>query len=138
VTPALFTGASPAAGTAVNKLPQPRLPVTVTVGGIPAAIQFEGIPTLLVGTTQINFVIPPGVPSGVQTVVVTSNGGGESGGRHRGDPMTNPLSYLTTSSISGARKAPSSACACSNRQAPRSRNSTANKSSTSLQQLTWA
>jgi uncharacterized protein (TIGR03437 family) len=74
VTPALFTGASPAAGTAVNKLPQPRLPVTVTVGGIPAAIQFEGIPTLLVGTTQINFVIPPGVPSGVQTVVVTSNG----------------------------------------------------------------
>jgi uncharacterized protein (TIGR03437 family) len=74
VTPALFTGASPAAGTAVNKLPQPRLPVTVTVGGIPAAIQFEGIPTLLVGTTQINFVIPPGVPSGVQTLVVTSNG----------------------------------------------------------------
>jgi uncharacterized protein (TIGR03437 family) len=74
VTPALFTGASPAAGTAVDKLPQPRLHVAVTVAGIAAAIQFEGIPTLLVGTTQINFVIPPGVPSGVQTVVVTSNG----------------------------------------------------------------
>ena len=74
VTPALFTGASPAAGTTVDKLPQPRLPVTVTVGGIAAAIQFEGIPTLLVGTTQINFVIPVNVPPGVQPVVVTSNG----------------------------------------------------------------
>jgi uncharacterized protein (TIGR03437 family) len=74
VTPALFTGASPAAGTAVDKLPQPRLHAAVTVGGINAAIQFEGIPTLLVGTTQINFVIPPGVPPGVQTLVVTSNG----------------------------------------------------------------
>jgi uncharacterized protein (TIGR03437 family) len=74
VDPALFTGASPAAGTAVDKLPQPRLPVTVTVGGIAAAIQFEGIPTLLVGTTQINFVIPANVPPGVQPVVVTSNG----------------------------------------------------------------
>ena len=74
VNPALFTGASPAAGTAVNQLPQPRIPVTVTVGGIAAEVQFEGIPTLLVGTTQINFAIPLNVPSGVQPVVVTSNG----------------------------------------------------------------
>ena len=74
VTPALFTGASPAAGTTVDQLPQPRYHVAVTVGGIDAAIQFEGIPTLLVGTTQINFVIPASVPPGVQPVVVTSNG----------------------------------------------------------------
>jgi uncharacterized protein (TIGR03437 family) len=74
VTPALFTGASPAAGTTVDKLPQPRFHVAVTVGGIDAAIQFEGIPTLLVGTTQINFVIPSSVAPGVQPVVVTSNG----------------------------------------------------------------
>ncbi len=74
VNPALFTGSSPAAGTAVDQLPQPRIPVTVTVGGIAATIQFEGIPTLLVGTTQINFVIPVNVPPGVQPVVVTSNG----------------------------------------------------------------
>jgi uncharacterized protein (TIGR03437 family) len=74
VTPALFTGSSPAAGTTVDKLPQPRLHVAVTVGGIDAAIQFEGIPTLLVGTTQINFVIPANVAPGVQPVVVTSNG----------------------------------------------------------------
>jgi uncharacterized protein (TIGR03437 family) len=58
----------------VDQLPQPRIPVTVTVGGIAATIQFEGIPTLLVGTTQINFVIPVNVPPGVQPVVVTSNG----------------------------------------------------------------
>jgi adhesin/invasin len=74
VTPALFTGASPPAGTAVAKLPQPRFHVAVSVGGIDAAIQFEGIPTLLVGTTQINFVIPAGVAPGVQPIVVTSNG----------------------------------------------------------------
>jgi uncharacterized protein (TIGR03437 family) len=74
VTPALFTGASPATGTAVDQLPHPRMHVAVTVGGIDAAIQFEGIPTLLVGTTQINFVIPANVPAGVQPVVVTSNG----------------------------------------------------------------
>jgi uncharacterized protein (TIGR03437 family) len=74
VNPALITGASPAAGTAVSQLPQPRLPVTVTVGGIPAPIQFVGIPPLLVGTTQINFVIPSKVPAGAQPVVVTSNG----------------------------------------------------------------
>jgi adhesin/invasin len=74
VTPALFTGASPAAGTTVDKLPQPRFHVAVTIAGIDAVIQFEGIPTLLVGTTQINFVIPANVAPGVQPVVVTSNG----------------------------------------------------------------
>ena len=74
VNPALFTGAGPAVGTAVNQLPQPRLPVTVTVGGIRATTQFAGIPSLLVGTTQINFVIPTNVQAGPQPVVVTSNG----------------------------------------------------------------
>ena len=74
VTPALHTGATPATGTAVAQLPQPRLPVAVTVGGVAASIQFLGIPPLLVGTTQINFAIPTNVPTGVQPVVVTSNG----------------------------------------------------------------
>jgi uncharacterized protein (TIGR03437 family) len=74
VTPALFTGASPAAGTPVDQLPQPRFRVAVTVGGIDAAIQFEGVPPFLVGTTQINFAIPSSVAPGVQSVVVTSNG----------------------------------------------------------------
>ncbi len=74
VNPELITGVSPVASTALNLLPQPRLPVTVTVGGIPATIQFVGIPPLLVGVTQINFRIPPNVPAGSQAVVVQSNG----------------------------------------------------------------
>jgi uncharacterized protein (TIGR03437 family) len=74
VAPTLFTGASPPPGTPVGQLPAPRLPVTVTVGGVQATTQFVGIPSLLVGTTQINFVIPDGVPSGPQPVVVMSNG----------------------------------------------------------------
>ncbi|HEY3838043.1 MAG TPA: protease pro-enzyme activation domain-containing protein [Bryobacteraceae bacterium] len=74
VTPGLFTGSSPAGGTPVANLPAPRIPVGVTVSGIPATTQFIGIPSLLVGTTQINFVIPDGVPAGPQPVVVTSNG----------------------------------------------------------------
>jgi uncharacterized protein (TIGR03437 family) len=74
VNPELITGASPAASTALNLLPAPRLPVTVTVGGIPATLQFVGIPPALVGVTQINFVVPSNVPLGTQPVVVTSNG----------------------------------------------------------------
>jgi uncharacterized protein (TIGR03437 family) len=46
----------------------------VTVGGIPATILFIGIPTALVGVTQVNFTIPPNVPTGTQPVIVTSNG----------------------------------------------------------------
>jgi uncharacterized protein (TIGR03437 family) len=52
-------------------LPKPRLAVTVTVGGIAATTTFVGIPSGLVGVTQINFTIPAGVPSGPQPVVVT-------------------------------------------------------------------
>ena len=74
VTPFLATGASPAAGTSASSLPSPRLPVTVTVGGLKATIQFAGIPSGLVGVTQINFAIPAGTPAGVQTVVVSLGG----------------------------------------------------------------
>ena len=74
INPALITGASPSLTTPVDQLPAPRLPVTVTVGGINAQPLFTGIPPSLVGVTQINFIIPPDVPAGVQPVVVTSNG----------------------------------------------------------------
>ena len=50
------------------------LPVAVTVGGAPAQIAFAGIPSGLAGATQINFVIPPNAPLGVQPVVVTVGG----------------------------------------------------------------
>jgi uncharacterized protein (TIGR03437 family) len=70
----LITGASPATGTAVSKLPRPRLPVTVTVGGAAATVAFVGIPPGLVGVTQLNFIVPTTVPVGVQPVVVSVGG----------------------------------------------------------------
>jgi len=71
VTPFLATGASPAPGTVVSKLPVPISPVTVTVGGVPAPVLFAGIPTGLVGMTQIDFAVPANAPLGPQPVVVT-------------------------------------------------------------------
>jgi uncharacterized protein (TIGR03437 family) len=74
VSPALPTGATPFVATPLSLLPQPTLPVTVTVGGVPAQIAFAGIPSGLAGATQINFVIPLNAPLGVQPVVVTVGG----------------------------------------------------------------
>jgi uncharacterized protein (TIGR03437 family) len=74
VSPPLPDGATPFLATPVNLLPQPLLPVSVTVGGMSAQIAFIGIPSGLAGTTQINFVIPGNVPTGAQPVVVTVGG----------------------------------------------------------------
>jgi uncharacterized protein (TIGR03437 family) len=74
VTPALATGASPAPGTPMDKLPKPQLPVSVTVANIPAQIVFIGIVPGIVGATQINYIIPAKAPTGVQPVVVTVGG----------------------------------------------------------------
>ena len=65
VTPNIATGASPA------NLPSPRLPYSVTVGGVPAKTSFFGIPPGLVGVTQVNFVVPDTAPLGQQQIVVT-------------------------------------------------------------------
>jgi uncharacterized protein (TIGR03437 family) len=70
----LITGASPDSGTAVSKLPRPKLSVQVTVGGVAATVAFVGIPPGLVGVTQINFIVPTTVPVGVQPVVVSVGG----------------------------------------------------------------
>jgi uncharacterized protein (TIGR03437 family) len=45
--------------------------VTVTVGGVPADVSFVGIPSGLVGVTQINFTVPQSAPAGSQPVIVT-------------------------------------------------------------------
>jgi uncharacterized protein (TIGR03437 family) len=75
-SPPVTTGAPPPANTPVASLPAPRLPVTVTVGGVPAATPFLfiGIPTWSAGVTQINFIVPPDAPLGPQPVVVTVGG----------------------------------------------------------------
>jgi uncharacterized protein (TIGR03437 family) len=74
ITPSMLTGFAPSAGTAVVSLPKSRLPVSVTVGGVPAFVQFYGIPVGLVGVSQLNFTVPASVPPGVQPVVVTVGG----------------------------------------------------------------
>ena len=74
VSPALADGATPASGTARSKLPKPRLPVTMTVGGSPAQIVSAVIPNGFVGRTQITFAIPMDAVPGPQPVVVTVGG----------------------------------------------------------------
>ena len=72
VRPSLATGTTPSSTTPLSRLPSPQAgQPTVTVGELPRTVQFVGIPSGLVGVTQINFTIPAGVASGVQPVVVT-------------------------------------------------------------------
>ena len=74
VTPAQITGTTPSPLTSVTSLPKSRLPVSITVGGVPAFIQFYALPSGLVGVSQVTFTIPGSVKPGVQPVVVTVGG----------------------------------------------------------------
>jgi uncharacterized protein (TIGR03437 family) len=52
-------------------LPKPAVQVSVTIGGLPAVIQYAGeAPGLPAGVLQVNAVVPDGVASGAQPVVV--------------------------------------------------------------------
>jgi|GEM_PF-280329 len=73
VTPFVATGALPF-GVALTQPPRPRLPLTVTVGGVPVDPLYVGIPSWSVGVTQVNFRVPPGISLGAQPVVVTVGG----------------------------------------------------------------
>lgn len=68
VTPAATTGQAP------TNLPQPVLPVSMSLGGVNAPIDFIGIPSWAVGVTQINFTVPTNAPLGPQLVFVTVGG----------------------------------------------------------------
>ena len=77
VSPAMATGAAPAAGTPVGLLPVPVQATTVTIGGVATgagSILFDGIPTALVGVAQINLRIPATAPLGAQPIVVAIGG----------------------------------------------------------------
>jgi uncharacterized protein (TIGR03437 family) len=74
ITPFLATGATPSSNTTASQLPKPRLPVTVTVGGVAATVLFAGIPAGLTGVTQIDITVPANAPTGTQEVVVTVGG----------------------------------------------------------------
>ena len=74
VRPSLATGDSPSVRTPTSQLPRPVQTVSVTIGGMPADTSnnfFVGIPSGLVGVTQINFTVPATAPLGRQAVVVT-------------------------------------------------------------------
>jgi len=74
VTPALNTAFWPASTTPLVSLPKPILPLSVTVGGVPAFLQFFGLPSGFIGTTQVNFTVPASLAAGTYPVVVTVGG----------------------------------------------------------------
>jgi uncharacterized protein (TIGR03437 family) len=74
LSPAISTGGAPAAATALANLPKPLQTTTVSVGGLPARIDFIGEPWGLAGVTLINYQIPPAAPLGPQQVIVTTGG----------------------------------------------------------------
>jgi len=60
------------ANTSGNPLNKPILPVTATVAGQPAVVQYYGsAPGIIYGVMQVNITIPAGTPTGAQPVVVT-------------------------------------------------------------------
>jgi uncharacterized protein (TIGR03437 family) len=74
VTQGWPTGVQVPKGTPVSALPLPLLPLSVTVGGTPALVQFAGLTPGVVGLIQVNFLVPQSVGPGTQPVVVTVNG----------------------------------------------------------------
>ncbi len=60
-------------------LPQPRLPVSVTVGGIAAPVLYAGgAPGIVAGAMQINVQIPANAPSGAAVPIQITVGGATS------------------------------------------------------------
>ncbi len=51
-----------------------RVTPSVTIGGRPAQVAFSGLAPQSVGQYQINAVVPPAAPTGIQAVVVSVNG----------------------------------------------------------------
>jgi uncharacterized protein (TIGR03437 family) len=74
VSPARLTGRAESTTGSASSFPKPVLPVSVTVGGVQAFIQFVGLAPGRIGTTQINFIVPPTLLLGSQPVVVTIGG----------------------------------------------------------------
>ncbi len=74
VSPAVATGAGPAAGTDVSQLPAPVGKLVVSIGGESVPVTFAGIPAGLVGVMQVNFEVPNDALLGPQPVVVSVGG----------------------------------------------------------------
>jgi uncharacterized protein (TIGR03437 family) len=71
-SPAGVSGAITLAGSTVPYTPQPQLPVSVSIAGMPTQIAFYGeAPGLVAGVMQVNVQVPPTAPSGNAPVVVS-------------------------------------------------------------------
>ena len=65
----------------IAQLKRPVLPVTVTIGGVPAEVQYAGsAPGMVSGMLQVNVVVPDDAPSGTGVPVVVSVGSFQSQG----------------------------------------------------------
>jgi uncharacterized protein (TIGR03437 family) len=69
-----LTGRAPSATSSVSSLGRPLLPLSITVGGAAAFIQYAGQAPGKFGTTQVNFIVPTSIPVGDQLVVVNVGG----------------------------------------------------------------
>jgi len=54
--------------------PKPLLPVSVTIGGVQATVAYSSLAYIYEGLTQINVIVPTGLTTGSQPVVVTVGG----------------------------------------------------------------
>jgi subtilase family serine protease len=70
----LATGAAPGAGTALASLSRSRLPLSATLAGVQAFLEFIGVTPGVVGLTQVNLIAPRSVTAGVRPVVVAVGG----------------------------------------------------------------
>jgi uncharacterized protein (TIGR03437 family) len=58
-----------------SQYPQVSQPVTLTIAGTEASVQYAGAaPAFVAGLFQVNFQVPPNLPSGSQFVVLTAAG----------------------------------------------------------------
>ena len=74
VSPAVKTAYAPSATTSAANQVRPVQGISLTVGGVPAFVQSGSLAPGLIGTAQVNFIVPPSVAAGVQPVVVTVGG----------------------------------------------------------------
>jgi uncharacterized protein (TIGR03437 family) len=62
-------------------LPMPLLPVSVAIGGASATIKYAGAsPGSVAGVTQVNAVVPSGLPAGNASVIVQVGNAASQGG----------------------------------------------------------
>ena len=70
------TTPTPITGSAASSSPLAvtQITPTATIGGMDAPVQFSGLAPSFVGLYQVNIEVPAGIPSGPQTLILTSNG----------------------------------------------------------------